>query len=274
MPPTTIRKRQIADGAIDNDKVQAGAGIETSKLADGSLFLKSDGTVPMTANLDIGNQKLVNVATGISSNDAVNVAQLQSAIDNLNSIFDSKQSVKVASTANITISNPGTSTFDGVVLSSGNRILLKNQTSQAENGLYVFNGSSSAMTRTTDMDAWTEVPGAFVAVEEGSTYADTIWLCTSNSGGTLNTTAIVWFQIPTTGLSSSNFVDKETPSGTINGSNVTFTLAYTPISGSEHLYLNGVLQEDGGNDYGISGNTITYVTAPLTGEKHKCSYRK
>lgn len=274
MPPTTIRKRQIADGAIDNSKIQAGAGIETSKFAEGSLFLKSDGTIPMTANLDIGSQKIVNVATGISSGDAVNVAQLQSAIDNLNSIFDSKESAKIASTVDVTISNPGTSTFDGIVLSNGDRILLKNQMSPAENGLYVFNGNSSAMTRTTDMDVWTEVPGAFVAVEEGSTHADTIWLCTSNSGGVIGTTAITWFQIPTTGLSNSNFVDKETPSGTMNGSNVTFTLAYTPILGSEHLYLNGVLQDDGGNDYSISGNTITYVTAPLTGEKHRCSYRK
>lgn len=104
----------------------------------------------------------------------------------------------------------------------------------------------------------------------------TIWLCTADQGGTLGTTAITWQQIPTTaGLSNSNFVDKETPSGSVNGSNVTFTLANTPVSGSEHVHLNGLLQEQGsGNDYTISGATITYLSAPLTGDKIRVSYRK
>lgn len=76
-------------------------------------------------------------------------------------------------------------------------------------------------------------------------------------------------------LAPSNFVDKETPTGSINGSNTTFTLANTPTSGSEHVYLNGILQESGaGNDYTISGATITYLSAPQTGDRLRVSYRK
>jgi hypothetical protein len=76
-------------------------------------------------------------------------------------------------------------------------------------------------------------------------------------------------------LGSSNFIDKEIPTGLINGTNTTFTLANTPIVGSEHIYRNGLLQESGaGNDYTISGATITYLTAPLTGDKLRITYRR
>ena len=73
-----------------------------------------------------------------------------------------------------------------------------------------------------------------------------------------------------------NFVDKETPSGAINGTNAVFTLAFTPIAGSEYVYLNGVLQQAGaGNDYTISGSTITFLTyIPATGNTIQVSYRK
>lgn len=71
------------------------------------------------------------------------------------------------------------------------------------------------------------------------------------------------------------FIDKETPTGLINSSNVTYTLANTPIVGSEHVYLNGLLMESGGgNDYTISGATITMLTAPTTGDRLKATYRK
>lgn len=75
--------------------------------------------------------------------------------------------------------------------------------------------------------------------------------------------------------SSSNFVTRETPTGTVNGSNTTFTLANTPTAGTEEVFLNGILQEPGaGNDYTISGATITYLAAPLTGDRLRVNYRK
>jgi hypothetical protein len=78
-----------------------------------------------------------------------------------------------------------------------------------------------------------------------------------------------------TGLTATNFVTRETPSGTVNGSTTSFTLANTPTAGSESLYLNGLLMEPGaGNDYTISGATITMLSAPLTGDKLRVSYQK
>jgi hypothetical protein len=78
-----------------------------------------------------------------------------------------------------------------------------------------------------------------------------------------------------TGLTSSNFVTRETPSGLVNGSNTTYTLANTPLSGTEHFYWNGLLMEAGaGADYTISGNTITALSAPISGDKLRISYLK
>ena len=277
MAQTQIVQRQIADGAINDAKVQAGAGIQTSKLADGLNFIKKDGTVAFTGNQSMGGNLLTNVATPSAGTDAANKNYIDTAISNLNSLFDAKGSAKVATTSNgvLATAYANGQSIDGVTLTTGDRILLKNQTSQSENGLYTVN-ASGAPTRATDMDVWTEVPGAFVAVEEGTANADTIWLCTSNQGGTLGSTAITFQQIPTTaGLSNTNFVDKEIPSGAINGSNTAYTLANTPVAGSEHVFLNGVLQESGaGNDYTISGANITLLSAPLTGEKLRVTYRK
>lgn len=69
-----------------------------------------------------------------------------------------------------------------------------------------------------------------------------------------------------------NFADEETPSGTIDGTNLTFTLANTPISGSVKLYLRG-LRLKRGDDYTISGTTITMIIAPLTGDNLLADYR-
>lgn len=75
-------------------------------------------------------------------------------------------------------------------------------------------------------------------------------------------------------VSLTDLVTSETPSGTVNGSNVTFTLANTP-AGFVHVHLDGLLQDvGGGNDYTISGATITFVSAPLTGSKIRVSYIK
>ena len=83
-------------------------------------------------------------------------------------------------------------TIDGYTTLAGDRVLVKNQSTQANNGLYL--ASASTWTRTLDMDTWAEVPGSFVFVEQGTTQADTGWVCTSNGGGTIGVTAITWTQ--------------------------------------------------------------------------------
>lgn len=265
-----IRTRQIQDGAITNPKIAAGAGIETSKLAEGGDFIRRTGSLAFTGNQPMGGFLLTGHGTPSAGTDVTNKAYVDGLIANLNSVFTAKDSVIAATTANVALT--GAQTIDGIALTSGQRVLVKNQTAPAENGIYLV--AVGAWTRTTDFDLWDEIPGGLVPVEQGTVNADSVWLSTANSGGTLGTTAITWQTIgATAGLSNSNFVDQETPAGLINGSNTTYTLANTPVVGSVHLYINGLLGLVG-TDYNISGATITMLDVMVAGEWLRATYRK
>jgi hypothetical protein len=274
MAETTIAGRQIRDGAITNGKVADGANIATNKLAEGTIFIKATGAVAFTGNQSMGNNKLTTLATPTDSGDAANKGYIDTIIAGLPSAYRYRN-VKVATTANLDLSNPGTSTIDGISLSAGDRVLVHNQNTPAQNGIYVFDTSSTAMVRATDSDLWDELVGTLVYVDQGSAQGEYRYFCTSNSGGTLGSTAVTYAQDTSGTLSTTNFVTEETPSGSINGSNVTFTLANTPTSGTLKLYLNGVRQKSGaGNDYTISTNTITMTTAPVSGDVLIADYMK
>jgi len=272
---TEIVTRQIKDGAVTNSKIAAGAAIDTTKLAEGADFIKRTGTVPFTAAQSMGNQKLTSVGTPtVGSTDAARIVDVENAVANLASIYKYR-SARVASTATVTLASPGT-TMDGVTLVSGDRVLLKNQSTPSQNGIYIWTGSAALLTRALDADAWNEFPGQVVTVSEGAQAAGNgtaEFRCTVDDSGTLNTTAIVYVTVGSVGLANANFVDKETPTGLVNGSNTTYTLANTPVAGSEHVHVNGLLV-DAGDDYTIAGAVITMSVAPATGEKIRVSYRK
>jgi hypothetical protein len=96
----------------------------------------------------------------------------------------------LATTANDSLS--GLAARDGFTPSSGSRVLVKNQTLPAQNGIYI--ASAAAWTRATDMAAWSQVPSAYLWVEEGTINADTGWVCTSDPGGVIGVTAITFVQ--------------------------------------------------------------------------------
>jgi hypothetical protein len=103
-------------------------------------------------------------------------------VDSVAQGLDIKASVKAATTENgalATAFDDG-SVIDGVTLATGDRILIKNQTDATANGIYVV-AASGAPTRSTDMNAAAEFPGAFTFVEQGTTNADTGYVCTNNS---------------------------------------------------------------------------------------------
>lgn len=273
MAETQIAGRQIKDSAIDNAKIAAGANIASTKLADGANFIKKDGSVAFTGSVSLGNQTITSLGTPSNATDAANKSYVDTQISGLSSLYKYR-TVHAASVADVTISS-APATLDGHTLVSLDRVLLKNQSTASDNGIYVFNGTGSAFTRSTDSNVWDEITGALVYVEQGSTQADTRYFCTSNSGGTLGSTAITYVQDTSGAISASNFVFNEVPSGSVNGSNTSYTLAYTPTAGTLLLYLNGIrLKSGAGNDFTISTNTITMTTAPVTNDVLLCDYMK
>lgn len=104
-----------------------------------------------------------------------------------------KTVVRAASTANGTLATAfeNGDTLDGVTLVTGDRILLKNQTTASENGIYTVN-ASGAPTRATDADTGAELVNATVPVSEGTANADTIWMCSTNGPITLGSTSLTF----------------------------------------------------------------------------------
>lgn len=136
--------------------------------------------------IDLGNGRGTNAASPTADTDVVNKAYADAIAQGLSW----KNAARAASTANIDLSSPGT-TVDGVTLANGDRFLAKNQTAGAENGLYVFNGASSAATRATDANTAAKIKGAAVFVTEGSVNADKRFNLTTD-GVTLGTTALTF----------------------------------------------------------------------------------
>ena len=121
-----------------------------------------------------------------------------------------KEPCRVATTANITIAtalNAG-DTIDGVTLAAGDRVLVKNQSTGSQNGIYIA-GASPARAYDMDQDGTTTVPaeeiaGAFVWVLAGTANAQTLWHTTNVTGGTLGSTTVAWteFAPSTSGVST------------------------------------------------------------------------
>lgn len=145
----------------------------------------NDLTAP-TADYAFGGYKITNLADPTNDQDAATKYYVDTVAQGL----DVKASVLVGTTANITLS--GAQTIDGVSVVAGDRVLVKNQTTQADNGIYV--AASGAWARSADANTWDELVSAYTFIEEGTTYADTGWVCTINKGGTLGTTPITWSQ--------------------------------------------------------------------------------
>lgn len=140
-----------------------------------------------SGGIAMGNTKITGLATPTADTDAVNKLY----VDAMSQGLSVKDAVRAATTANITLSAP--QTVDGVVLVAGNRVLVKNQTTGAENGLYLV--AAAAWTRTVDADAPNEMAGGdFVFVQEGTTQADSGWVCTNDGAVTIGTTALTFAQ--------------------------------------------------------------------------------
>ena len=153
----------------------------------------SNGNLTLTPN---GNGT-VTVPSGYKDRSGFGATSLVSKeyVDAVKVGLDFKDSVRVATTgSNISLSS-APAAIDGVTLSSDDRVLVKDQSSGAENGIYVFNGSGSAMTRATDADANAEVTsGMFTFVTEGSVNADSGFVLTTDGSITVGSTALAFAQ--------------------------------------------------------------------------------
>ena len=184
----------ITNSTIDNTTIGAitpSTGVFTNILTNTGQI-----TTTPTASLDIANKAYVDATSqGLSF----------------------KQPVLVTTTGNITLS--GTQTIDNIAVSVGDRVLVKNQTTQSQNGIYIV--SAGAWSRSLDANTWDELLAAYLFVLEGTVWAGSSWVDTNVPGGTLGTTPVTFVQFSNnatytagTGLTLTGFQFSITPVGT------------------------------------------------------------
>jgi hypothetical protein len=211
----------------------------------------------------------------VGGNDVVNKTYL----DYFAAGLSWKQPVLCATTANITLT--GLQTLDGVTVVAGDRVLVKNQSTASQNGIYL--ASATAWSRAPDADVWTDLISAITFVETGSTLSGTAWYCTAQPGGTIGTTAVTWsnfsvassytagtgltlagnaFSITNTGVTAGAYVSaSKTLTATVNAQGQLPVLAASDIAiANTQVSGLGTMSTQNANSVAITGGTLNGVT--------------
>lgn len=189
-------------------------GSSLESINFGSRQLKFDNSTVMldwntAGTINVGTNLLSNLADPVSGQDAVTLAYMNARLQGLKP----KESARVASTANIVIASAlvNGAVVDGVTLATGDRVLLKNQTAPAQNGIYIV-AASGAASRSSDFDSLSpidEINGAWVAIQEGTVAAGTVF--------------VQYGLVATLGTDAINFEYFNPIAGLIGGDMITFT---------------------------------------------------
>jgi hypothetical protein len=211
----TITGTQIANTTITGSQIASNAvSAAKADLTGAWSFSNLQGT--LGANLAANSNKVTGLATPTADADAATKLYVDTAVQTAASGLDVKGSCVAATTANLvalynngtsgvgaTLTNDGngTLTIDGFGPATvGNRLLIKNQTSGFQNGIYSVTdaGSVSApwvLTRSTDFNSASNItPNAFTFIEQGTAQADSQWVLTTNSPITVGTTSLTFSQ--------------------------------------------------------------------------------
>jgi hypothetical protein len=254
----TISNSQLASG-IDAAKISAGnvgntefdylngltgaiqTQLDTKAVKANNL---SDLTNASTARTNLGlgtiaTQDSSNVTitggsiTGMGSPSAASDVTTKNYVDTLVAGLKTRIITRVATTGNIdlTADLQNGDTLDGITLVTGDKVLVKNQTSVDENGIYDVVASGTA-NRNSDYDTISELAGQIVVVQEGSTHADDLFLCTTDSDAVLETDDITFTQVfPSSG-------GTVTSVGLQDGGSSEFTITGSPVTTSGNISIS------------------------------------
>ena len=255
---TGIDATKIADGSVTNSEFQFINTLSSNAQTqlDGKLTASSNLSDVANAGTSRTNLGLGTISTQASSNVAITGGSItglgspsnnsdvaiKSYVDNLVTGLKTRIIVRAASTGNISLSSDlqNGDTLDGVTLATNDKVLIKSQSDNTQNGIYKVVASGTA-SRDPDFDTVDELAGQMIIVKEGSVNADSFHLCTTDSG-TIGAVAITFTQVtPSSGGTVTQVGIAQAGSEfTISGSPITTsgnitlgigTIANTKISG-------------------------------------------
>jgi hypothetical protein len=229
----------------------------TSSYDGNNLTNTINGVASTALEIDGGTLKGYDPTNGITSNTVLLNTSLTNLYNYAANIANgiTWQVFQAEATGNINISNPGTNSFDGVILTSGNFLFLNSQTDTTQNGGYVFNGSASALTRVPSMSTWTEIRQTNITIEfGGSLYGNFRYYPTVAAGGTIGTTAITYSVWNTTYTAGTNI--------SISGSNAISVVASPSFTGLS--LTNALTIGNGGTGQQTQAAAITALTGSQT----------
>ena len=213
--------------SVDVDNLTLNGNEISSTNTNGDISLNPNGS----GVVDVNNSRISNVTDPTQAQDAATKAY----VDAVKQSLDIKDSVRVATTAAITIAsdlNVGDA-IDGVTLADGDRVLVKNQTDASQNGIYI---AGSSPVRSADANVSAEVTaGMFVFVEEGSTNADNGFVLTTNDTITLDTTDLTFVQFSGAGqIVAGDALSKSGNTLNVNDDNITLEV------NNDNLRIKGI----------------------------------
>ena len=237
---TGIDATKIADGSVTNAEFQfintLSSNAQTqldAKVAKASNLSDLASASTARSNLGLGTMAVQNSATvsisggtitGLSTPSNNSDVAIKSYVDDAVAGLRTRTIAEVATTANVNLSNglEAGDTIDGVTLVAGDRVLVKDQSTATENGLYIA-VSSGAASRDPEHDTIAELSGGMVVVNQGSTNDNKIFLCTTDSDGSLGSTNITYTQVTpsNTGTVTSIGLTQSGSEFSISGSPVT-----------------------------------------------------
>lgn len=271
--PTVAVNNTSSSGGASKIIITDGSG--NTSLGAGTI---SSSTAPTSGDHLTNKTYVDSVAAGLSWKDSARAATTTvlsgTMIANNSSPATGERSYNTTNKTITWFTGEGPTAIDSVTLANTNRVLVKDETATSGpsggegrmyNGIYERT-SQDVWTRVSDMDSWDEVPSAAVFVEEGTTNADSGWTCTSNQGGTLGTTNIVWAQF--NGSTSYTGGDGITITGNsidIDLVNSNSGLKFTTGELELDLATNGGLTKTGGLQLAtsVAGNGLTLTSGVL-----------